>query len=273
MRTCWLAGLSRRRHRYARAAELAPPSRAGRHWGDDLARGRAVAHTAQDHRSFPHRGAADGQRGLLGLRRLQRRDLQPSRACGESSKVEGTSSGEPRTPKSSLISTRSTVSDLFSRLRGMFTVAIYDVEERRLLLGRDRFGIKPLFYAHTPSGPRVRQRVERASAPPRCRYARPIDRRSRIMRRSSTFPRPVRSSAESALWSRARCWRPSSTAPASSRSRRARTSAGTSLPGPSSRSRRPSTRPTSSWRTLSHVSWKATSRSGLCSAEGSIPHW
>jgi asparagine synthase (glutamine-hydrolysing) len=42
--------------------------------------------------------------------------------------------------------------DLFSRLRGMFTVAIYDVEQRRLLLGRDRFGIKPLFYAHTSSG-------------------------------------------------------------------------------------------------------------------------
>jgi asparagine synthase (glutamine-hydrolysing) len=32
----------------------------------------------------------------------------------------------------------------------MFTVAIYDVERRLLLLGRDRFGIKPLFYAQTP---------------------------------------------------------------------------------------------------------------------------
>ena len=41
--------------------------------------------------------------------------------------------------------------DLFSHLRGMFTVAIYDVERRRLLLGRDRFGIKPLFYAQTPN--------------------------------------------------------------------------------------------------------------------------
>lgn len=41
--------------------------------------------------------------------------------------------------------------DLFNRLRGMFTVAIYDVERRRLVLGRDRFGIKPLFYTHTPN--------------------------------------------------------------------------------------------------------------------------
>lgn len=40
--------------------------------------------------------------------------------------------------------------DLFSRLRGMFTVAIYDVKRRLLLLGRDRFGIKPLFYTQSP---------------------------------------------------------------------------------------------------------------------------
>jgi asparagine synthase (glutamine-hydrolysing) len=37
--------------------------------------------------------------------------------------------------------------ELFSRLRGMFTLALYDVDQRLLLLGRDRFGIKPFFYA------------------------------------------------------------------------------------------------------------------------------
>lgn len=37
--------------------------------------------------------------------------------------------------------------EMVSRLRGMFSFAIYDQTRRRLLLARDRFGIKPLYYA------------------------------------------------------------------------------------------------------------------------------
>jgi asparagine synthase (glutamine-hydrolysing) len=37
--------------------------------------------------------------------------------------------------------------DFVSQLRGMFALAIYDTKARILVLARDRFGIKPLFYA------------------------------------------------------------------------------------------------------------------------------
>ena len=37
--------------------------------------------------------------------------------------------------------------DFVSKLRGMFALAIYDTRSRTLILARDRFGIKPLFYA------------------------------------------------------------------------------------------------------------------------------
>src|SRR5215217_7946613 len=42
--------------------------------------------------------------------------------------------------------------DLVDRLRGMFAFAVWDAPERRLVLARDRVGVKPLHYAVVPDG-------------------------------------------------------------------------------------------------------------------------
>ncbi len=43
-------------------------------------------------------------------------------------------------------------SEGLSKLRGMFAFCIWDANQRKLFIARDRFGKKPLYYANTPDG-------------------------------------------------------------------------------------------------------------------------
>ncbi|MGE3277251.1 MAG: asparagine synthase (glutamine-hydrolyzing) [Vicinamibacterales bacterium] len=61
--------------------------------------------------------------------------------------------------------------DVFTRLRGMFAIALWDGRARTLLLARDRAGEKPLFWTLTPQGLRFGSEMKALLARPEVRRA------------------------------------------------------------------------------------------------------
>ena len=146
-------------------SDLTQPGRRGRDDGDHglprpgrrrhlgAAARRARAPAAGDHRP-PRRPAADGGAHAARRRRagLQRRDLQLHRAAGRAAKAAGTASVPPATPRWCCAATWSGATRVAERLNGMYAFAIWDERDDRLVLVRDRLGVKPLFYYPTADG-------------------------------------------------------------------------------------------------------------------------
>ncbi|MBF0529964.1 MAG: asparagine synthetase B, partial [Deltaproteobacteria bacterium] len=66
--------------------------------------------------------------------------------------------------------------EVFSRLIGMFAFALYDRQQRELILARDFFGIKPLYYTLLPHGMAFASEIKALCALPE------IDRRANPQR-------------------------------------------------------------------------------------------
>ena len=68
--------------------------------------------------------------------------------CGKNSKNWGTRLLLPHSDTETVLKAfLQWDTDCFARLRGMFAIAVWNVPEKRLVLARDRMGIKPLYFA------------------------------------------------------------------------------------------------------------------------------
>ena len=85
-------------------------------------------------------------------------------SCAPSSRRSAGTSQRAATARSCLKGYLQWGIDVLPRLNGMFALAIYDIEQRSLILARDRFGEKPLFWTDWEGGVAFASEIKAAGA-------------------------------------------------------------------------------------------------------------
>ena len=117
----------------------------------------------RDHRHLAGRPPADGHGGRALRASSTTASSTTSASCAPSSRPAGTRSRSRTDTEVVLHAYQEWGPACLDRFDGMFAFAVWDERERELFLARDRFGIKPLYYAHARRPLRLRLRGQGAA--------------------------------------------------------------------------------------------------------------